>query len=231
MKYRLESHRNGQFLFENHPDFTDDWDSMRSVLDAISDEDLVAVHALARQKRPNCKSLSDAINGLLRARLDEARWERESAIFSDPAYSKRTETRWRLDFASQSMAVEVAFNHGEAIAWNLLKPVLSAELNHVAKARQTRAGVVIAVTAAMKKAGNFDGAVGTFEKFIRYLNPMMNLLTIPMVIVGLDAPESFVIGHAGPSRGEVQLLPPKDRDSQVDLLAAEDTGQYGDSVS
>ena len=113
-----------------------------------------------------------------------------------------------MDFASNVMAVEVAFNHGEAIAWNLLKPVLSAELNHVAKARQTRGGVIITATETMKKAGNFDGAVGTYEKFNRYLDPMMNLLTVPMVIVGLEPPDTFVIGSKGDSRGQVIRLRP-----------------------
>jgi hypothetical protein len=42
----------------------------------------------------------------------------------DPNYN---DTRvWRLDFARESMSVEVSFNHGEALAWNLLKPVLAS---------------------------------------------------------------------------------------------------------
>lgn len=230
MKYLLESHRNGLFLFENDPVFTEDWRSVLEVLDSISDEDLITAHESARQRRPNCKSLSDAINGLLRERLDAQRWEPESAIFSDPEYARRNETRWRLDFASNVMAVEVAFNHGEAIAWNLLKPVLSAELNHVAKARQTRAGVLITATEAMKQAGNFDGAVGTFEKFKRYLDPMMNILTVPMVIVGLQAPRSFRIGHAGGMKGQVVRLRPSRTGSSSVLLAAEDSGEYGENI-
>jgi hypothetical protein len=227
MEYRLASHRNGLFLFENDPSFVADWNAIRVALDSITDDRLIAAHQEARSRRPNCKSLSDAINELLRRGLSDERWERESAIFSDPEYSRRNETRWRLDFASDVMAVEVAFNHGEAIAWNLLKPVLSAELNHIAKARQTRAGIIITATEAMKRAGNFDSAVGTFEKFQRYLNPMMNLLTVPMVIVGLEPPTSFVVGAGGATRGEVI---PSSGASLEDLLplAAEESGQYGE---
>ncbi len=139
---------------------------------------------------------------MLRERLDPEMWAQESAIFNDPEYNQKRETRWRLDFASETMAVEVAFNHGEAIAWNLLKPVLSAELNHVEKAVQTKAGVIITATEAMKTAGNFDSAVGTYEKFLRYLAPMMNILTVPMVIIGLDAPKTFSLG-SGERRGEI----------------------------
>ena len=45
----------------------------------------------------------------------------------------------------------------------------------------------------MKKAGNFDGAVGSYEKFLRYLLPLQNILTTPILIIGLQAPETFHI--------------------------------------
>jgi len=47
--------------------------------------------------------------------------------------------------------VEVAFNHGEATAWNLIKPVLASELNHVEKVIPTQAGVFITCTEALAK--------------------------------------------------------------------------------
>ena len=37
----------------------------------------------------------------------------------------------------------------------------------------------------------FDGAVGEYEKVLRYLSPLFGKLTVPMVIVGLEAPETF----------------------------------------
>jgi len=207
MEFQTHSHRNGLFLFENDETFCTDWKSLTVALRGISEADLMAAHRAALLRRSSCKSLSDAINGLLRERLDSVMWAQESAIFNDPEYNQKRETRWRLDFASETMAVEVAFNHGEAIAWNLLKPVLSAELNHVEKAVQTKAGVIITATEAMKIAGNFDSAVGTYEKFLRYLAPMMNILTVPMVIIGLEAPSTFELGR-GENRGEIVHLHP-----------------------
>lgn len=68
-------------------------------------------------------------------------------------------------------------------------------MNHVNKAIQTRAGIVICATDKMKLAGGFDGATGSYEKFLQYLPPLNNLLTIPMVIVGLTAPSTFHIEH------------------------------------
>ena len=101
--------------------------------------------------------------------------------------------RWRLDFAKESISVEVAFNHGEAIAWNLLKPVLAGELNHVKKEVDTEIGVIICATQELKESGGFDGSIGEFEKFLTYLKPLRNILTIPIVIVGLKAPRTFNI--------------------------------------
>ncbi len=75
--------------------------------------------------------------------------------------------------------------------------MLASELNHVEKAIQTRAGILICATDEMKSAGGFDGATGLYEKFLKYLHlsPLNNLLTVPMVITGLNAPRTFRIKH------------------------------------
>ena len=90
-------------------------------------------------------------------------------------------------------AVEVAFNHGGNVSWNLIEPVLSSELNHVEKAIQTEIGVVITATDEMKKAGGFDGAVGSYEKYVEYCKPLMNLLTAPILIIGLENLINFIL--------------------------------------
>lgn len=86
----------------------------------------------------------------------------------------------------EALCVEVAFNHGEAIAWNLLKPVLACELNHAQKAVQGQIGIYICATDKMKKAANIDSA-------IRYLPPTMNQLTVPIMVIGLEPFETFYV--------------------------------------
>lgn len=138
------------------------------------------------------KSLSHSINSLLKSRMQSIPgWYSEVDIFNDTS-GILGNTEWRLDFACENgLAVEVAFNHGEAIAWNLIKPCLASELNHVQKAFQTQVGIYVCATDTMKKAGNFDSASGSYEKVIRYLPPMMNQLTTPIMIIGLMPPETF----------------------------------------
>lgn len=192
MRYQVYEHRHALNLFTTDREFVPLYQEIIGVLDGISDDDIIAEYSA--NHRENIKSLSEPINTLIRSRLSALGWRAESAIFSDPAYAEaQDKKRWRLDFAKEKISVEVAFNHGEAIAWNLIKPVLASELNHVAKDIQTSAGIIICATDGMKKAGNFDSAVGSYEKFLRYLLPLQNMLPTPILIIGLEVPDSFHI--------------------------------------
>ena len=202
----FHSHRFGTAI-ASEEDYRAEWEEIVDVLKSITDQEILAKH---REKSPNSKSVSKAINLLIHDSLEKKGWKPESSIFNDPGY---TQARWRLDFAKEKISVEVAFNHGEAIAWNLLKPVLASELNHVEKDAQTSLGVVIMATEGLKAAGGFDNAVGTYEKAIRYLKPLQNQLTCPMVLIGLEAPKSFVVEHVGrPKRARFIKLTTLDRD-------------------
>ena len=190
MEYKLESHRFGVAIAAEK-EYASEWNEIVQSLQSISDEEIKEKHTNKCYKR---KSISKAINLLIHERLESLGWKPESSIFNDPNY---TQARWRLDFAKKNISLEVAFNHGEAIAWNLLKPVLASELNHVQKEAQTSLGVVIMATEEMKSAGGFDSAVGTYEKAIRYLEPLQNQLSCPMVLIGLKAPRTFRVEHEG----------------------------------
>ena len=189
MEYKTFSFRHAEEIFLANQEFTYLWNEISEVLDSISDDDLINEFNIETRK---AKSISEAINKLIAKSLKEKGWKSQSYIFADPDYSKNKGT-WRLDFAKNNIAIEVAFNHGGNVSWNLIKPVLSSELNHVKKAIQTKAGVVITATDAMKKAGGFDGAIGTYEKYVEYLKPLNNLLTTPMMIIGLEPPKTFTI--------------------------------------
>ena len=173
-------------------EFEDQYRDLLTIIDGISDDDIIAQHesygASNIERTP--KSLSKAINTLLKERFEANGWLSESGIFQDTEYKGDT---WRLDFAKDDISVEVAFNHSSVIAWNLIKPVLASELNHVQKAIQTKIGVVITATNDMKTLGGFDGAIGTYEKYLDYLPPLQNILTVPLLIIGLTPPETFKV--------------------------------------
>lgn len=203
MEFITHSHRHATEVFKNE-DFRQDWEEFQGALNYISDENLTKHFQSNYQGR--LKSIAATINDLIRDRLVAAGWNKEAPIFHDEELDEKT---WRLDFAKNNLCVEVAFNHGEATAWNLFKPVLSSELNHVKKAIQTKAGIVVFVTDAMKAAGGFDGAVMTFERVKSHLRAFHNLIPVPLMIVGLKAPTSFRISQVketGKMRGYIESL-------------------------
>jgi hypothetical protein len=190
MEYVIESFRHGKIILEQTPEYNKTWSELKSVIESITDTEIIVKHESIDR---NPMSLSQAINLLLKEKLIQHGWNEESRIFQEAPYAGDSTKRWRLDFAKESISLEVAFNHGEAIAWNLLKPVLAGELNHVKKEIDTEIGVIICATQELKEKGGFDGAVGEFEKFLTYLKPLRDLLTVPTVIVGLKAPKTFEI--------------------------------------
>lgn len=191
MDYVIKSHRHAGVIL-NEPEFIDEFTEITEAISEISDRDLVEKHrsygAEDAEKTP--KSLSRCLNEIIAERLKEKGWSPESEIFKDEDYKGDS---WRLDFAKKDISIEVAFNHGSVVAWNLLKPVLASELNHVEKAIQTKIGVIITATQELKKAGGFDGAVGTFERYESFLKPLSSIITAPVLLIGLCAPKSFYI--------------------------------------
>ena len=193
MRFKYYFHRHSNHLIKHDDKFKNDFNEIVTTLNSISDADLIENFIERKVERPNIKSLSEPINSLLKEKLQVLNWEAESGIFKEPPYDSGNRSRWRLDFAKNKISVEVAFNHQEATAHNIMKPVLASELNHVQKDIQTELGVIIVATEEMKRKGNFDSAIGTFEKFIEYFKPYNNLITVPIVLIGLEKPKSFQI--------------------------------------
>lgn len=193
MNYIEHSFRHAKVIL-NEPEFVNQYNEIINILISIGDQDLIQKHESygANNIERTPKSLSKAINELLKERFSQLSWTPESGIFQDSSYQGDT---WRLDFAKDDISIEVGFNHSSVITWNLIKPVLASELNHVEKAIQTKIGVVITATNDLKNKGGFDGAIGVFEKYLDYLPPLRNMLTTPLLIIGLEPPESFYINH------------------------------------
>ena len=197
MDFITHQHRFALNVVESNYELSILWKEICESIESITDQMLI--HEF--EKGSNLMSISNAINTLIDRNLSEKDWVSQSAIFQGSEYSDK---RWRLDFSKRinhrsedisGMAVEVAFNHGEAIAWNLMKPVLAAEINQVELETDIGVGigVYICATEELKKSGGFDGAVGEYEKVLRYLTPMFHKLSVPLIIMGLKAPKTFKI--------------------------------------
>jgi hypothetical protein len=198
VEYVTTSHRNGLALVEADQDLKSLWEELIEVLVSITDQEILEkFNGSARE----AKSISGAINELIDEKLIAKSWARQSKIFKQREYESKT---WTLDFSKQvkrkdgsntGIAVEVAFNHGEAIAWNLIKPSLAAEINHLEKETDIGSGIGVFICASkeLKDAGGFDNAVGEYEKVLKYLTPLTQMIATPLIIVGLKSPATFKI--------------------------------------
>lgn len=193
MNIITSSHRHCDAIIQNNPLFLQRWNEFIGSLLSISDTEIINDFNYRKTQRPSLKSITPSINNLLKDKmLMIPGWLAEVDIFNDVTATVNN-TEWRLDFACEAFAIEVAFNHQEAVAWNLIKPTLCGELNHVQKAIQTQLGIYVCATEQMKRQGNIDGSSGSYERVLRTIPAMMNQLTIPMMIVGIDSFDSFYI--------------------------------------
>lgn len=236
MRFIEYSHRHADAIIANDPALKERYEQFTNALRNMTDEDLIA-DFLAKKaeyaaRGTSFKSMTPSINSMLKERmLAIPGWQAEVDIFNDTT-GVIGNTEWRLDFAcDNAFCVEVAFNHGEAIAWNLLKPVLSCELNHVEKAVQGQLGIYVCATDNMKIAGNIDSASGSFEKVLRYLPPMMNQLTIPMMIIGLEPFETFKISESAEVIRTNHVIDESLLDHKVMVTKAEDYSTYKGTVT
>ena len=204
------SHRFALEILNSVPELRKLWEELQQAIGEVSEAEIATVHNEINDSGEITKSLSKAINFLLDERLTQAGWTPQSSLFSEKGYTSKQETAWTLDFsksielsngAKSGVAIEVAFNHGEAAAWNLMKPVLAAEVNYLPKQVDIGEGVGVIVVASqqLKDLGAFDGAVGTFERYIKHLKAMRTHLTTPLLVVSLSGPETF---HVKPIKVE-----------------------------
>ena len=52
---------------------------------------------------------------------------------------------------------------------------------------------MLLLSAFQKCFGGFDGAIGTFNNYVKHTSALRTQLTVPMVIVGFEAPKTFLI--------------------------------------
>lgn len=236
MRFREYSHRHADAIIANNPELKERYEQFVGALRSISDEELINDFLNRKTEHDNrgtaFKSMTSSINNILKERmLAIPGWKAEVDIFNDTTGAIGN-TEWRLDFAcDDAFCVEVAFNHGEAIAWNLLKPVLSCELNHVEKAVQGQIGIYVCATDNMKVAANIDSSSGSYEKVLRYLPPMMNQLTIPMMIIGLEPFETFKISSTADIVRSNPVIDDSLVNQKVMVTKADDYSTYKGTVT
>ena len=210
MKHREYSHKHGADIVRSNPELESLYQEIISIIDSISDDE---IQTRFNAQKGASKSISKVLNSMMKESFVNHGWNPESKIFHGDKYSA-----WRLDFSKPAksgnrdvgIAVEVAFNHSGSVAWNLIKPVLASEMNHVEKETNigNGIGVLICATDDCRVKGGFDNAIGTYEGIIDYLIPLERILSTPLIVIGLEAPESFIVKHTKVGNRNVGSLVP-----------------------
>lgn len=196
MDYTEYSHRYGLEIIKGNDQYKEVYLDFLNIIESISEKELAKLFDKRKDEGKKDTSLSKVVNQKIKEGLMQRQyWQKECHIFKNDEKNKGLKS-WRLDFAYPNLfSVEVAFNHASAVTANLLKPVLASELNYVEKEFYTKFGIIVAVTSEFKTKGGFDNAIGTYEEFVTQCAPLMNQLTVPMIIIGLKSPKTFEIIH------------------------------------
>jgi hypothetical protein len=210
MQFRVSSYRSGYEVMKN----TGAFEELASAFESLTVKEIERLRA-ERQEEYNQKAaatggkpriagvqspLNDEIERLLES--EDRAWRGQMPLYdSDLGLGKGA---WTMDFHKVfgdglGVALEVCFNHGEAIPWTIIRPTLAYQSEDVhAEARIVVAGVVL-VTDSLKhdeRTGSLrvDGAVGTYERLLTLLPRMKWVVTVPLVIFGLDWADGAMVG-------------------------------------
>ena len=140
------------------------------------------------------KSISKPLTNILEERMVHKEWNKEVRIFQSNFKSYQT-NRWSLDFEKDGISLEIAFNHEEGTAWNIIKGYISNKSTKITKTITTIGSIIITATNDLKRIGGFDSSIGSFEKYQEYMGVFEELLEYPIILIGLEGPDTFMVKH------------------------------------
>jgi hypothetical protein len=164
-----------------------EWDEFSAVTASITDEEIIDVqHRFEAGGKRVPAGGQTAVNLIFRQRLQPLGWEPEPRLFDSALKDMRG---WKMDFYKARVGVEVSFNHAEAIPWTFTRLNLAGESRDVLDEHKIDVGIACFATSRLKSWAKMDGAVGTFELACVWLELMRPIMPIPVLVLGLDAPD------------------------------------------
>ena len=134
------------------------------------------------------------MSSLIDEKFNYSKWLKSKLIFNDVNQEYKSE-RWSLDYIKNKVSVEVAFNHEEGTSWNIIKGILANKSNKIRKNVNIEYTIIITATNDLMRTGGFDNAIGTYEKYIKYLVAFDEIVRYPIILIGLNGLDEFYIKH------------------------------------
>lgn len=127
-------------------------------------------------KKP-AKGKQSTINLIFREAFINKGWENEKNVFDDP------KNDLAIDFWKRNVGVDIAFSHRSFIGGDLLRFQAAAEVKNV-----INVGVYICATKSFAKLVSPSDASSmvSYERTKWYLETLYPVLTVPILLVGLD---------------------------------------------
>lgn len=189
MKFKIYSFNSALENINETPSKKNICNEVFDIIKSITDKELRDYFSIYSGK---IKSLSKIIKMLMKEKLLKNNWIKNQNMFlNDNYYNSK---RFSYDYYKSNVNLEFAFNHESASAWILLKGIL-CENKKLKNDVKTEISLIISADNRMKTFGGFDGAIGTYEKYIDYLNTMKHILKKPILLIGLEPVSDFLVKH------------------------------------
>ncbi len=192
MKHQLLSYKDALEIIHNNEEYSRLFNILILIINNITDEQILKYYD---KYSPGAKSISKALNRLIKDELIKHGYRKEVRIYDTNA-KKHKGTGGKVDFVNESgeYAIEVAFNNVGSLPGTFQKLRQSTHIHKKHKKNiNTKVGIIICASLDLRKYGGFDEAILTYCDSEAFLDVNEHENPYPVVIIGLDRPETFNI--------------------------------------
>jgi len=196
VKYVTYSHRSASAIVQATPHLAQSWDEIVDVLSKLTDADILNNYNATSSSGSLSKALRSVISDSL---VTKYTWARDIEIIQKLSKTDRSYTADLLKPRSETSGrpsgaiIQFSFGHYHSVTDKLVETLLATNQSSsiYEKVSSEGIGFVISATSSLQKAGGLDSSVGTFERIQSSLVALQTIVTVPIVLIGLEAPDTF----------------------------------------
>jgi len=161
------------------------------VLEDIGWGEIFSVHEkyYSEKSKGISKALNHVINNKL-LRISDYR----VPIFAHEEYRKAP---YLMEYKIRNLAIDVASGHYNTLLWKIARLSLAVEENDLEKLTEQKVGVLILVDEELKRSGNFDPSVCTWQQAVEYMKLFKNQWSAPLLLICINDPGNFRVTDNG----------------------------------
>ena len=181
------NHRQIKTILDS-PEVKSHWKNFSNAIKSLSWEDIYNLHNYEYANKQ--KSISIALNESLHLELISIGAENKVKIYAEKPFDKAP---YIIEQKLGNIAIDYVFGHYNTIPWKISRLAASMMSSNLKKSIRPSVGILILVDKELKKSGNFDSGIGTWEQAVEYLQVFNNQWDAPILLLGLTDPGIFQI--------------------------------------